>query len=393
MRRLLWLLPLPACAPPSDAACDEGPVRAAALEGIALEQPCAIEIAAPTRLLVTTTDFATGAVAVVDLATATVTRDVAAATTDSIPAWHDGAALLLNRYQYDSVTVLDPDRGFALAGEHAVAAACSDAPNPQAVVFDPDGHGWVTQLDVPTLAPLSLASDDDAREPIDLRAVPDADGNPDAGLAFACGPLGFVAVQRLDPSYGRVGPDELVAVDLVGGQVLDRDPDRAGAQGLPAAGAWLRQLRADPTDAHGHTVLALSTGIERFALDAGTVSWAVAPERFAAVALGGPRQLQAFDVDDTGTLAYVAAYAEDFSAVSLWRVGLDDAAPQQPERFADGFDSVEHTLELVDQRLWYGSTRRDAPGLWQFDVAGAVPEPLGDPLSTGLPPYSMVAIP
>jgi hypothetical protein len=291
--------------------------------------------------------------------------------------------------------VLDPSRSFAVAGEHAVAAACSDAPNPQALLFDPDGRGWVTQLDVPTLAPLSLSRDeqDDAPPAIDLRAVPDDDGNPDAGLGFACGAVGFVAVQRLDPSYGRVGPDELVAVDLLRGHVLDRDPERAGAQGLPSDGAWLRQLRRDPSDARGHTVLALSTGIERFDLAAGTVDWAVAPARFAAVALGGPRQLQAFDIDDGGTVAYVAAYAADFSAVSLWRVGLDDAAPQQPERFADGFDSVEHTLELVDDRLWYGSTRRDAPGLWQFDVGGAVPQRLAGPLSTGLPPYSMVAIP
>jgi len=51
-----------------------------------LDVPCDVDIADPSRLLVTTTDFATGAVSVVDLASGVVDTDVAAATTDSVPS-------------------------------------------------------------------------------------------------------------------------------------------------------------------------------------------------------------------------------------------------------------------------------------------------------------------
>lgn len=386
-------LVITACAPLPDDACDGGSPPSASLAMPRLEAPCDIEVAAPTRLLLTTTDFATGAVSVVDLATGMVDRDVALATTDSIPSWHDGHAWLLDRYQYDRVEVLDPSRDWGLVAEHPLPPSCSASPNPQALVFAPDGSAWATQLDVPALARVVTAGDHDAHESIDLRAIPSDDDNPDAGLAVACGDVAWVAVQRLDASYGRVGPDELIAVDLAARTVLDLDASRDGAQGIRSEGAWLRQLRRDPQDHAGHTVLALSTGIERIDLGAGTRAWAVTPARFAAVGLGGGRALQAFDVDEGGETAFVAAYDDDFAQVRLWRVGLDDHEPAEPEAFADGFDSVERTLELVDDVLWYGSTRRAAPGLWQFDVTVDPPAAAPGPLSTGLPPYSMVAIP
>jgi hypothetical protein len=117
----------------------------------------------------------------------------------------------------------------------------------------------------------------------------------------------------------------------------------------------------------------------------------VPPESFAAAGIGGMRQPQSFDVDDDGAIAWLAAYDEDFVQVRLYRVALDSGDP--PEPFADDFDSVERTLELVGDRLWYGSTRRGAPGLWVFDVSVDPPAVVAGPLDTGLPPYSVVAIP
>ena len=99
-------------------------------------------------------------------------------------------------------------------------------------------------------------------------------------------------------------------------------------------------------------------------------------------------------MDDAGELAYLAAYDADFSQVRLYRVSLSEGgSPRVPEPFAEGFDSVERTLELVGTELWYGSTRSGAPGLWRFDASGEVPQRVAGPLATGLPPYSMVAIP
>ncbi len=384
------------CAPvDADAPCPADEAAVPSTLAPVMDAPCDLDPPTPTRLLVTTTDFSTGAVSVVDLAAATVTRDVASATTDSVPAWQAGLGVLVHRYQFDGVERLDPARGWASAGEIPIASVCSSAPNPQAIAFAPDGLAYVTTLDVPELAVLDLdAPPSEARVgSVDLRAVRDEDENPDAGLAVACGSTVWVAVQRLDASYSRVGPDELVAVDTATRTVIDLDPAVDGAQGLRSAGAWLRQLRRDPTDDAGLTLLALSTGIERFDLRAQTVAWAVAPEAFAAAGLGTMRQPQSFDIDDDAELAWLAAYDEDFGQVRLYRVGLDGNEPAIPEPFADGFDSVERSLELVDDRLWYGSTRREAPGLWVFDTSVVPPVPVAGPLDTGLPPYSVVAIP
>ena len=104
-------------------------------------------------------------------------------------------------------------------------------------------------------------------------------------------------------------------------------------------------------------------------------------------------QVLAFDLADDGSVAYLAAYDADYSQVRLYRVGLDGAAPEIPEPFAEGFDSAERTLELVGDNLWYGSRRLERPGLWRFDVSLDPPQLLDGPISTGLPPYSMVAIP
>jgi hypothetical protein len=360
-----------------------------------LDAPCVLDVPSPTRLLLTTTDFSTGAVSIVDLAAQAIERDVAGATVDSVPTWHDGLGILVNRYQFDSIARLDPERAWASAGVVPIESSCSTTPNPQAIAFDGEGLAYVSSLDVPELAVLDLdAPPSSARiGTIDLRAITDDDDNPDAGLVVACGDTLWVSVQRLDSGYSYVGPDELVPIDLATQRVIDLDPARDGAQGILSRGAWIRQLRLDPTDPAGHRLLALSTGIERIDLAAGTTQWLVAPEAFAAARLGAPRQLQAFDIDAEARMAYVAAYDEPPQQVQLYQVALDGSEPAVPVAFADGFDSVERTLELVDDRLWYGSTRRGAPGLWVFDVTQAPPAVVAGPLDTGLPPYSLVAIP
>lgn len=378
-----------------DGPCVDREAIAALVDTPVLDEPCVVEPAEPTRLLVTTTDFATGAVSVVDLASGEVDNDVAASGTDSLPAWHDGRVVLVHRYQLDYVEVLDPANGWSTTAEYAMPGECSNTPNPQSIAFGPDGLAYVPELASPTVVVLDASAppSDAIVDTIDLGAFADDDGNPEASLAIACGDTLWVSVQHLDPSFVRVGDDELVAIDLQRRRALDLDESVAGAQGLRSRGEWIRQMRRDPTDESGHRVLALSTGIERFDLANRTVEWAVEPDVFESVGLGAMRLLQSFDVDEEGDIAYVAAYQPDFSEVRLWRVGLDGGEPSEPKSFAEGFDSVERTLELVDTTLWYGSTRPGEVGLWRFDLTQWPPVRSEAPLSLGLPPYSMVAIP
>lgn len=356
--------------------------------------PCDLDPPAPARLVVTTTDFVTGAITVVDLADGTVEPDVAVGSTDAIPFVHDGRVIVLHRYQLDRLDVLDP-ASWMLEAQHALPSAGPSA-NPHGVAFDAAGLAWVTSFAEPTLRALDLASPPAAAEQarVELSGFADADGNPEASLAVACGDLVWITAQRLDPSYVPHGPDVLIAIDPARSEALDLAPETAEPDALPLLDGWIRQLRRDPADPEGRTLLALGSGIERIELRTGRRSWAVSPDAMAAAGIGGRLQPQAFDVDDAGRLAYLAAYDDDFSQVRLYRVSLhDEGEPAVPEPFAEGFDSVERTLELVGSSLWYGSTRAGAPGLWRFDTSGDVPRSMAGPVSTGLPPYSMVAMP
>ncbi|MCX4245447.1 YncE family protein [Paraliomyxa miuraensis] len=354
--------------------------------------PCELDPPSPTRLLLTTTDFVTGALTVVELVDGTVRPDVAEGSADAIPFAHDDRVVLVHRYQLDRLDVLDAST-WSLVSQHALASSVPSA-NPHAVAFDERGWAWVTTFGEPTLRALELGAPPTSadRAQVDLSGFADDDGNPEASLIVRCGDLLFVTAQRLDPGFHPLGPDVLVVVDPSEPSAMDLDPGTAPYEALPLLGGWVRQFRRDPTDPDGLTILALSTGIERIDLRTGRRQWAVSPEDMAEADIAGRLQPQAFDVDDDGTLAYLAAYDADFSQVRLHRVNLHGNEPRVPEPFAAGFDSVERTLELVGSELWYGSTRHDAPGLWRFDVRDA-PRVIAGPLPTGLPPYSMVALP
>jgi len=394
-RRLVALLGLCACDPAAagmGALGPAGPVVSGAWP--APDGPCVLGPASPTRLLVTTTDFSTGAVTVIDSATLEVTPDVAVGSTDAIPVWDPvgDRVAVVHRFGLDYVDVLG-DPGFVHQGQFPIASDRSA--NPQSIAFVPSGLAWVTTLGTPWLRALDLSQPPAHAEVerVDLSAFADDDGNPDASVIVACGEQLYVGIQRLDASFLRVDVDMLVPLDQASGLPIDIDPSEPGAQGLAIRGAWLRQLRTDPTDTSGQTLLALTSGIERINTATGTVEWAVPESAFAAIGIVEYRQPQAFAVMNDGRSAILAAYVDGYAEVQLFVVGLDDNEPQTPQLFASGLDSVERTLEIVGDRLWYGSTRNDAPGLWAFDLTSSPPTPVAGPLSTGLPPYSMVTLP
>lgn len=394
-RLLAAALTAGACAPPPDGidATADGPSRLGSWP--APDGPCALGPVAPTRLLLTTTDYSTGALSLVDPATLTVTPDVAVGSTDAIPVFdaQRDRIVVVHRFGLDYLDVLDAD-SFIQRGQFAIAGPGSA--NPQSVAFTRrDGHAWVTTLGSPRLRRMDLSRPPASAEvdTIDLSGFADPDGNPEAGVIVACGSQLYVGLQRLDPSFAPHDFDMLVAIDTDAALGIDLDPERPGGQGLALSGTWLRQLRLDPSDSGGTTLLGLTDGIERIDTKTGTVQWAVDPRRLADAGLTGFRQPQAFVLDANGTQAYLAAYDQGYDEVTLYRLGLDDHAPQRPEAFASGFDSVERTLERIGDTLWYGSTAADAPGLWAFDLTANPPAVVAGPLPTGLPPYSMVALP
>jgi hypothetical protein len=389
-----------ACQPfdPADAGPDagdpDGPGRIV-VEGFpAPTAPCALDPDAPTRLLVTTTDFATGAVAVVDLATGEVRPDVAPGSTDAVPVTQGDRLFLLHRFGFDRVDELDPV-GYALKSEITIASDVHTGGNPHALALAPDGRAFVALFAEPRVAILDLrASPGDALVgEVDLSALAVGDDNPEASEAVACGDRIYVALEQLDEGFVPRGEDGLAVIDTIHGSVIDADPQTPGLQSMPTLGTLLRQVRRDPADPSGTTLLGLSTGIERIDLRGGEVTWAVPASRFVAAGIDAFLRPQSFDVDASGELAYLAVYDEDFAQTRLYRVGLDGNAPEQPEPFAAGFDSAERTLEVVGDALWYGSTRHGESGLHRFDLRAEPPRADGPVRPTGLPPYAVVALP
>ncbi len=395
-RWLVWLSCAGCVPPPLAPAGETGDDTGAGTDPWTAEVdgPCDLDPVAPAALAITTTDFATGAVSVATLDPFAVDADVALGSTDAIPFSPPSAGgrwlYVLHRYMFDRLEILDPADGYASVAEIPLAdPAAGRSTNPHALAVGPDGRLFVTFFGIPAVgivdptAPPSVAWEDR----IDLSPVADADGNPEASHAVACGSILVVSLGRLDRDAGFAprGEDRLVAVDMVRRTLL---PGR-----IDLLGPFPKQIRRDPADPTGRTLLVLTTGIERIDLASGTSRWAVPEDAFVEAGIDHRFLPQSFDVDETGTMAYVAAYTPDFSQVRLFRVGLDGAAPVVPEPFAAGFDSVERTLEAVGDVLYYGSTRPTAAGLLRFDLSADPPAPIGDPVPAGLPPYAMVAVP
>jgi hypothetical protein len=372
-------------------AADTDPAEAD-LPPVRITDACTLGAADPTQMLVTTTDFATGSVTVIDIATKDVRADVAHASTDAIPFAHDGRAYLVNRFGHDFIDVLEPANWRSL-GQHGLRMPDVQGTNPQAIAFDAEGLAYVPLMGSGSVAVMDLAEapGKSLLATIDLGTFADPDGNPEPTLAVACGHVLLVAIARLDPSFVPVDFDAVVAIDMTTRTPLDFDPEVPGAQPLALLGTGLKQLRLDPRDSSGRTLLGLTSGIERIDLAAGEVAWEIDEQAFLQAGIEGSQHAQAFAVDQRGRAAYVAAYSSDFSQVQLYHAPLGDPAGA-PTPILDGMYSVERSLEVVGTELWYGSSAMEDPGVWVYDVAALPPTLVAGPLATGLPPYAMAGM-
>lgn len=339
------------------------------------------------HLIVTTTDFSTGAISLAAVDDRRVAPDVALGSTDAIPFFHDRFVYVVNRFNHDYIDVLDPQSDFASVSQHPVVAPHAASANPQSVAFCPDGTGVVPLFEAPTVqffdfnldpAGSLLASAD-----LSVFAVADEqDHNPDLSLAIAHGDEVLVSAQRLDRTgfpWTPKGDEVLIRIDCTSRSVVGTE--------ITLLGNGAKQHRPDPIDP-ADSVLILTSGIERVNLTTGDVSWAVDASLFAAADLGR-LDLQSFALHGDET-AYVAAYNDDFQ-VDIWRVALDGA--QTLDLVIGGLSSVDKTLEVIGDELWAGDTTPGHAGLRVFDLTVSPPQLAAGPLSTGLAPYSMILMP
>lgn len=361
-----------------------------------LDAPCRGPIAEPTQLVVTSTDFTTGAVGLVDVATRTVSPDLALASSDAIPVVVDGRVFVLNRYGFDYIDELDPAAELALVHEWPVAAATpQETPsNPHALALDRSGRAWVTLHDAPELQrfvfPSLHGAAVEAELALDLSSFADADAIPELSLAIACGDVLFVSAERIDRS-AWVPADSTVLIPIA----IDGDTPRLfefdDAHALTLPGVGVGPWRLDPTDASGHTILLLSSGLARIDLASGESSWVVAQQVFEDA---GYRRLQlsGFDLDADGRV-WITAAREDFAEFQLLRVDLD--GPDRPALIVEfeGLQSTTGALEIVGHEAWFADTTLGASGLRVFDLSSSpVVELPESPLPVGLPPLGLAPL-
>jgi hypothetical protein len=362
-----------------------------------LTEPCAGPIAEPTHLVVTSTDFNTGAVGLVELATRTVTPDLALASSDAMPMVADGRVFVLNRYGFDYVDELDPHDALALLHEFALTPASLDtSANPQAIALDPAGRGWISlfgagelqQIRFPELA----ATQPSVSLALDLREFADADGIPELEELIGCGDVLFVAAARIDRENWTPA-DETLLIPVRAAEeprLFDYDAEHPGADAIPLLGDGVGAWRIDPTDASGHTILVLNSGLERVDLESGQSEWVV-PEQVFIDAGYDRLQLSGFDLDADGRM-WISAAAEGFASFSLLRVDLDGPEPLLVPAVS-GLQSTTGALEIVGHEAWFADTTVGASGLRGFDLAtDPVAELPESPLAVGLPPMSLAPL-
>ncbi|PRQ05257.1 hypothetical protein ENSA5_03760 [Enhygromyxa salina] len=400
--KICWLLlPLASACGPEPAPTRAPPPRieAAVEPGYpALDASCRGPVAEPTHLVVTSTDFNTGAVGLVELAARRVDADLALASTDAVAVVDGGRVFVINRFGFDYVDELDADDGLALIHEWPILAASVDAPsNPHALALDPEGHAWVSLHGAPELQrfafPTLANAKVNAELALDLSSFADADGIPELSLTLACGSLLFVSAERVDRD-AWVPAEQTVLIPLRAAaepSLFEFDAANPGPDGITLLGEGVGPWRLDPADPDGHTLLLLNSGLERVDLASGTSEWVVDQQVFADAGYGR-LQLSGFDLDSAGR-PWISAASENFASFRLLRVDLDGGPDPVLITEVEGLDSVSGALEIVGDEAWFADTTLGASGLRVFDLSHSpVVELPESPLAVGLPPLSLAPL-
>jgi len=358
---------------------------------IGLDAPCALGPATATRLAILTNNLMDPAsVHVLDLASDKLTPDIAPAPGDSALAWGDGKLVIIGRFGSNTLDILDGDTWAAKPTLMVSLDGVTD-PNPQALAFGPDGRAHLTAFASAQLPvyDLDLPAAEAKLDALSLIDFADRDGSPEPGLAFTCGETLFVGVQRL-VNFNPVDLSYLVAMNLATGQPIDVDPSTSGEQAIALLGPWPKQARLDPADPSGHTILVLTSGIERVDLAHGTSSWAVDPAVLAAAGVDGFDPI-GFSVSADGTSVDLLATDGDYPAAAVFLVRLGEQAASA-EKLIPGLTARDKSIERVGDALWVGDAAPGNPRLRRFDL-GQDPPVEADPIATPGDPYLLLAIP
>ena len=334
--------------------------------------------AAQTRAYMTTTDFGTGGLSWIDLATRTVHTDVAPVFRDAVLRCFGGLVYVVNREGQDNIQVIDPAAGHATIRNFSVGNGL----NPQDIAFVSATKAYVSRYDSPDLLVVNPSSPSGGpMSVIPLGAFADADGSPEMSRMVRVGHYVFVACQRLT-SFQPSNPSFVVVVDTRADTVVDVDPVAAGKQAI---------------------VLAARNPSTTFAYDPQSGRLLLGCSGAFGVNDGGVEAIDPIALSSLGLMVTEAELGGDVTGVAWWRpdhayaivgfetavvswnpaTGLRKATVYQPGGFSLADVEVSQAGEVYVANNGFAS-----PGVYVFRAG---PDTLlAGPLGTGLPPFDLV---
>ncbi len=334
--------------------------------------------AAETHAYVLTSDFSSGGLSAVDLASRAVSKDVATVYDDARVRWYGGLLYVVNRFGQDNIQIVDPAHGYTTVRQFSVG----NGSNPQDIAVMSSTKAYVTRLASSRLLIVD-PSTGDSTGAIPLGAFADADGIPEMDRMIVVGDRLFVSLERLS-NFQPTDRSLVVAIDTQADTVIDADPATPGIQAITLPGTNpVTRFCYDPV----HAKLAIGCVGSYGALDGGVAlvdPFALVADGWAITesALGG----DVLDVTlDTPTRAF--AIVSD-AAFNTSLVAWDPSAGQPTGTvFAPGgFSLADMGLDDAGE-LYVCDNDFTAPGLWVF--AAATGATLAGPLDTGLPPVEV----
>lgn len=335
-------------------------------------------LAAETKAFAVCTDFSTGTLGVADLATRTVTPDVADIGSDAVARWYQGLLYVVNRFGGDNIQVIDPSAGYATLRQFSVG----NGSNPQDIAFVSPTKAYVSRYGSASIAIVNPATGGSLGS-ISLAPFADSDGLPEMARMVRVGRWLFVACQRLT-GFQPTNPSVIAVVDTQADTVFDVDPATPGVQAIPLT---LRNPVTTFEFDRARTRLLIGCVGAIGALDGGIE--AIDPVGLADLgpvttetALGG-------DVSDLAlrdaSHAYAIVSSGSDNVLRSWNLATGDTIGTL-FHVGGGFSLPD--MELDDRgELYVCWNDPVTPGLVVFDDATDLK--VAGPLSTGLPPVAV----
>ena len=338
-------------------------------------------------MFVTTTDFTSGAAAVIKGSPSfSIRQPEVSLSSDPAARSYNGKVFVINRFGADNIQVLDPAKNYNTIAQYSTG----NGSNPQDIAFASESKAYISRLGeaklliVKPLSGKSLGS-------IDLSEYSDADGLPEAAKMVIVDSRLFVALQRLDSAAFYAPTDMkglIVVIDTITGTVLDTvelaTKNPVTDLIYDAASSKIFVGCAGGNRAFGY--LDNDGGVESISIDIGKDEYKADGVLLDEVALGGDVLAMAMV---SNKQAYALVGDESFNN---YLVRFNPSDPMAGITKIWQTSSWINTIALDSEGFLYVADRDFTnPGVRVWDTSTNM-QVTGSPIDVGLPPYYFALI-